>query len=96
MAFLAVLLGESIAFRALADKQKFPERSLSVNVNNATKDELMSLPGIGPELAASIIKKRPYKRIEDLLFVKGIGEYTLGDIRPYVKVKGKTEAYKPE
>ena len=80
---------------ASADKQKFPERSLSVNVNSATVDELMSLPGIGEKLASEIVRRRPYKRVEDLLRVKGIGEFKLGEIRPYVRLKGKTEPYTP-
>ena len=92
----AALLGTVLMSPALADKQAFPERSLSVNVNDATRDELMSLPGIGFELASSIIKMRPYNRIEDLLRIKGIGEYKLGEIRPYVKVKGKTGPYAPD
>ncbi len=95
-ALATALMTLVLAATAAADGQKFPERSLIVNVNNATDDELISLPEIGSELARAIVKKRPYTRVENLLRVKGIGEYTLGTIRPYVKVTGKTEPYKPE
>jgi len=92
----AGILAQALAFTALADKQKLAEGSLSVNVNNATLDELITLPEIGPEIARAIVSHRPYGRVEDLLRVKGIGRFTLGSIRPYVKVKGKTEPYKPQ
>ncbi|MFI5224115.1 MAG: ComEA family DNA-binding protein, partial [Nitrospirales bacterium] len=61
------------------------EGKLIVNVNTATREELETIPGIGPELAKRIIIGRPYGTVEELIRVKGIGEYTLGSIRPYVK-----------
>lgn len=71
------------------------EGTLIVNVNTGTLDELVSIPGIADKLARRIVTGRPYKRVEDLLRVKGIGEFTLGSIRPYVKVEGPTEKRKP-
>jgi len=44
-----------------------------ININNATAIELQGLPGIGPTLAQRIVDNRPYRTIEDLLFVQGIG-----------------------
>ncbi len=67
------------------------EGDLIVNVNNATQDELETIPGIGPALARQIIAGRTYARIEDLERVPGIGRYTVNSIRPYVKVEGETE-----
>lgn len=96
MALAATLVGQAFAFHAFADPQRLAEGSLSVNVNNATVAELISLPEIGPELAKEIVSNRPYKAVEDLMRVKGIGKFTLGTVRPYVKVKGKTEPYRPE
>ena len=52
-----------------------------INVNTATKAELMTLPGIGEVLAEHIIAGRPYAKVEDLLQVKGIGSKTLEKIR---------------
>ena len=48
-----------------------------VNINTATKKELMMLPGIGESKAEAIIEYRKankFKTIEDLKNVKGIGE----------------------
>ena len=59
-----------------------------VNVNTATLKQLETLPGIGPKIAADIIKYRPYKSSKDLeAKVKGIGSKTWTEIAPYVKFK---------
>ncbi len=54
-----------------------------LNLNTAGKEELMSINGIGPVLSARIIAGRPYKTVDDLLKVKGIGQKKLENIRPY-------------
>ncbi len=55
-----------------------------VSINTASKDELMSLPNIGPATAENIIAHReehgPFERLEDLTDVRGIGEATLDDL----------------
>jgi competence protein ComEA len=56
------------------------------DLNTATEKELQSIKGIGPVLAARIIAGRPYKTVNDLLEVKGIGPKRLEKIRPYVVV----------
>jgi competence protein ComEA len=52
-----------------------------ININKATKAELSQLTGIGEKYAERIIEYRNkngnFKKIEDLLNVKGIGEKTL-------------------
>jgi len=53
-----------------------------VDPNNAARDELMRLPGIGETLANRIIEGRPYGEANDLLGVPGIGQATLDRIRP--------------
>lgn len=52
-----------------------------VNINTATKEQLMQVSGIGEVTATKIIEKRPYQKIEDLLNVSGIGEATLNKIK---------------
>jgi competence ComEA-like helix-hairpin-helix protein len=55
-----------------------------VNVNTATAEELEALPGIGPVIARRIVQGRPYRSVEDLGRVKGIGKRRLEEIRPLV------------
>lgn len=56
-----------------------------VDVNTATSSELESLQGIGPTKAQAIIdyrqKNGPFKRLEDLEKVKGIGKATVDKLR---------------
>ncbi len=58
-----------------------------VDVNNASSAELESLPGIGPAVARRIIEGRPYRKVEDLLRIKGIGKGRLAEIRRRVIVR---------
>jgi competence protein ComEA len=62
-----------------------------VNINTASIDEIQKLHGIGPAKAAAIIAYReehgPFKKIEDLLNVTGIGEKSLEKIREQIIVR---------
>jgi len=68
----------------------------TVNVNTATAEQLQLLPGIGETRALAVIETRKrrggFESVEDLLDVKGIGESSLQQMRPYVTVDGKTSA----
>ena len=58
-----------------------------INVNQATANELETLPGIGPAKAAAIIANRPYATVEDLERVPGIGARTMDQVRALVTVQ---------
>jgi competence protein ComEA len=58
-----------------------------VNLNTAAKEELDSLPGIGPVKAQAIIDSRPFKTIEDVMKVKGIKEGEFSKIKDLITVQ---------
>ncbi len=60
-----------------------------LNLNTADKEQLMTLPGIGPHLAEAILQARavsPFHFVEDLRAVPGIGEKRLAVLKPLVRV----------
>ena len=61
-----------------------------INLNRATVEELVGLPGIGPAKAGAIVRWREergrFRKLEDVLGVPGIGSATLERLRPLVVV----------
>ncbi len=61
----------------------------SIDINRADEKELERLPRIGPAMANRIIEYRntngPFKSVDDLTNVKGIGKKTLKLIKPYLR-----------
>ena len=58
-----------------------------VNINTAAATDLQALPGIGAKTAARIVEYRqkngPFKKIEELMNVRGVGE------KNFLKLKGQ-------
>ncbi len=65
-----------------------------VNINQATQAEIARLPRVGTKLAGRIVEHRTqhgaFKRPEDLMQVKGVGEKFFTTLKPYVAVSGPT------
>ena len=59
-----------------------------VNINTATAEELQTLPGIGPAVSKRILdyrqKNGSFKKPEDLMNVRGIGEKSFLKLKPLV------------
>ena len=65
--------------------------SKKVNINTATQEELDTLPGIGPSIAAKIIDYREqngkFNSIEEIKEVSGIGEAKYEKIKDSITIK---------
>lgn len=79
---------------AESEGEPAPPAAKVVNINQTGALELRRLPGIGIDLANRIVKHRrehgAFRRPEDLMQIKGIGEKFFRALRPYVAVTGPT------
>jgi competence protein ComEA len=93
---LTVLAALALPLDALARPQQAqPEstdaaRAAAVNLNTATAVQLEALPGIGAKTAQRILEYRQksggFKKIEELMNVKGIGEKNFLKLKPHITV----------
>jgi competence protein ComEA len=83
------LLTAFLLFAGALPSQKAPPAA-PLDLNSATVEQLEQLPGIGPTIAAAIVRFRersgPLHRVEDLLAVRGVSKNKLEKLRPYVVV----------
>ena len=72
------------------DARQATKAAVVVNLNTASSAELETLPGVGAKMAARIIeyrqKKGPFKKIEELMNVQGIGEKNFLKLKPQLTV----------
>jgi competence protein ComEA len=60
--------------------------SSKIDLNEATQEQLETLPGVGPSMAEKIIAGRPFRSIEGLLDVPGIGQAKFDNWKDLVSV----------
>ena len=62
-----------------------------IDVNAATPEDLAAVPGLSPRLAISVVadrmRKGPFKSLDDLTRVRGIGPARLARARTYLAIK---------
>jgi competence protein ComEA len=97
LALVAVVMAHPLAQTPAPDKanSRAAKPPVMVNINTASATELEELPGVGAKTAARIIeyrqKKGPFKKIEELMNVQGIGEKSFLKLRAQLTVSAKPE-----
>ncbi len=95
---LVVILFSCGGREEVKEERGYPRNPQGVaNINTASVEELCQLPGVNPSLAERIVewrKEHPFKRVEEIMFVRGIGERTYYKLRKYLVVSGET-TYSP-
>ena len=85
--YAALCLSLFLAAFVFAQKQP-PAKPIDLNAANVK--ELQQLPGVGPVTAKRIVEMREksgrFRRVEDLLAVRGISQKKLAALKPYVSV----------
>lgn len=87
---LAQATGASAQSGKPAKEGKDAPLQAPINLNTATAAELEVLPGVGPATAARIVEYRQkqggFKKIEDLMNVRGVGEKMFLSLKPMIVV----------
>ena len=90
-----LLTAPTVSAQAPAVPSAAAASKATVNLNTATLDQLETLPGIGRKTAERILEQRQksggFKKIEELMNVKGIGEKSFLKIKPMVFVVPKSD-----
>jgi competence protein ComEA len=96
MACLPVLAPLAAQEKPVRSKPAAVTAAAPVNLNTATAAEIATLPGVGPKAAQRIVEHRQknggFKKIEELMKVKGFGEKSFLKLKPLITVTEKAAA----
>ena len=91
---LSLILGAVAPALAAQDKPA-SQPMTTINLNAATVAQLEALPGIGPKTAQLIVEYRQksggFKKVEELMNIKGIGEKSFLKLKPMLIVTAKAD-----
>lgn len=86
---LSLFAWAALSVAAASPRKEPPAKPL--DLNTATVEQLRQLPGIGPTTAKAIVRFReksgPFRRVEDLLAIRGITKRKLEKLRLYITVQ---------
>ena len=102
LAFICLCVGTLIGRGSIGEKTMItyelepvetqPPSDTAININTATVEQFMTLPGVGVVLAQRFVDYRmeygPFDRIDDLIHVDGIGIATIDRFRDEITVGG--------
>jgi competence ComEA-like helix-hairpin-helix protein len=89
---VAVFVAASLGRVAVADKTLLEG---VINLNTASPDELRLIPGVGPSRVRNIMayrKLHPFRTVDELARIKGIGRKTIRKWRQHLAVSGPSTA----
>ena len=100
---LVILIGVAMApvsghAQQTSKSKAVASSDLRINLNTGSAAELTQLPGVGEKVAARVVTYRkengPFKKIEEIMNVKGIGEKTFTRLQPHLFVDPEPQAKK--
>lgn len=87
---LGVLPSDAAQSKTTTRSAAKPASTAIVNLNTASASDLEGLPGIGAKTAARIVEYRqkngPFKKVEELMNVRGVGEKNFLKLKPQISV----------
>ncbi|MBQ2614154.1 MAG: helix-hairpin-helix domain-containing protein [Clostridia bacterium] len=84
-------LNQEINDLPVFSEQSEPKEEVKINLNTATKEELMTLSGVGEKIAERILEKREtlggFHSVEQITEIQGIGEKLFEQIQPHITIE---------
>ena len=95
LSFLAIGYPQHAAAQSSTRSTAKPAVTSAININTASANELQALPGIGAKTATRILEYRqkngPFKKVEELMNVRGVGEKNFLKLKAQITVAPKAD-----
>jgi DNA uptake protein ComE-like DNA-binding protein len=60
---------------------------MTVDINLASREALLSVPGMSPDLAEQVIRHRPYRKLDDLVTRRVLGKKEFARVREHIVIR---------